>query len=451
MGRWDNKEYDISLDITPQNTTIINEAIRKAKETKDKEQSIVIRQFSQEVWNLQKDMFQSKGKVDLSTPDSINGFYRLDKITWKPIFQLNKIMEYLNSIYERLSSKKTTYKEMNKQNNFTWTILAIQIALKTLGKDPINPKTYNIRKIDWQYDTTKEVIKQFQLDHQLWNDGKPWIKTIEALISSLRNFINNRKTYEHIRSTVKNVLVSNTLTMLNSWVLNSERDSILITNYITKWKLGTGENADLERKINDLAGMKFGNLEFKKIIKEWKENGRLNILNQDPEFQNTKYDKLIIQLSNKYSNNYKIDPALIKIIMHKESRFDPKAHSGAWAKWLMQLMPIAVKEANREKTIIKNVYDPKQNIEWGIKIFGKHLETFKWNISLALAAYNWGPNSLDKFFEKKAKEMSIKKEKLIAKARENKEFFEKKIKDWLPWQTIDYINKIVPKYESLQA
>jgi hypothetical protein len=29
----------------------------------------------------------------------------------------------------------------------------------------------------------------------------------------------------------------------------------------------------------------------------------------------------------------------------------------------MQLMPVAVKEVNKEETIIRNVYDPKQNIE----------------------------------------------------------------------------------------
>jgi hypothetical protein len=29
----------------------------------------------------------------------------------------------------------------------------------------------------------------------------------------------------------------------------------------------------------------------------------------------------------------------------------------------MQLMPVAVKEVNKEETIITNVYDPKQNIE----------------------------------------------------------------------------------------
>jgi hypothetical protein len=40
-------------------------------------------------------------------------------------------------------------------------------------------------------------------------------------------------------------------------------------------------------------------------------------------------------------------------------------------------MPIAVKEVNKTNKIINNVYDPKQNIEGGIKLFSGHLNTFK--------------------------------------------------------------------------
>ena len=55
----------------------------------------------------------------------------------------------------------------------------------------------------------------------------------------------------------------------------------------------------------------------------------LNVLNQDERFNNTKYDNYIVQFCKEYSNNYKVDPALIKIMMYKESKFNPKARSGA--------------------------------------------------------------------------------------------------------------------------
>jgi soluble lytic murein transglycosylase-like protein len=68
------------------------------------------------------------------------------------------------------------------------------------------------------------------------------------------------------------------------------------------------------------------------LVKEKKVNNeyiKLNILNKDQRFNNTKYDNLIIQFCKKYSDKRHVDPALIKILMYKESKFDPKARSGA--------------------------------------------------------------------------------------------------------------------------
>ena len=172
-----------------------------------------------------------------------------------------------------------------------------------------------------------------------------------------------------------------------------------MTNYIVEWKLWTNINKDLEDKLNNLALFPL-NWELQSLIKTKKEGWKLNVLNKDERFNNTKYDNFIVQFSKEYSKNYNIDPVLIKIMMYKESKFDPKARSGAGAKWLMQLMPIALKEVNKGKTIVKNVYDPKQNIEWWIKLFSNHLKTFKWNISLALAAYNAGAGSVKKAWNK---------------------------------------------------
>jgi soluble lytic murein transglycosylase-like protein len=59
-------------------------------------------------------------------------------------------------------------------------------------------------------------------------------------------------------------------------------------------------------------------------VKEYKENGKLRTLNQESPFrENKKYDEYIIKYSKEYSNDYKIDPALIKIMMKQESRFKP--------------------------------------------------------------------------------------------------------------------------------
>ena len=332
-------------------------------------------------------------KVDFKTPDSINHFYELDKKNWKVIFKLDQVKKYLDDVYKRLSWMKVQkFSETSKENNFTWTILAIQIALKALETDPKNPQKYNVGKINGNYNSTIDAIKNFQSKQNMkYTDGKPWKDTIWAIIKSLETLLNNKKEYNRIKNIVKGNLI------WKAWILDPNSKADEITNYIIKWNLWSNKNPELEKEINNLATNPL-NDNLRKIVEEYKEDGKLKSLNkQDPYNKNKKYDEIIIKYSKEYSDSkHKIDPALIKIIMNKESKFNPKARSGAGAKWLMQLMPISVKEVNKEKIIVKNVYDPKQNIEWWIKLFSKYLKTFKWDISLALAAYNAGVGKVKK-------------------------------------------------------
>lgn len=97
----------------------------------------------------------------------------------------------------------------------------------------------------------------------------------------------------------------------------------------------------------------------------------------------TKYDHLIRAASKKYS----LDPALVKAVIHAESRFDPQAVSPKGAMGLMQLDPLTVKELQ-----IKDPFNPKHNIYGGVKYLRELLDTFEGNKHLALAAYNAGPN-----------------------------------------------------------
>lgn len=372
-----------------------NEYRERSSESMQSEIDAAIDHAKSDLNDLKSEILWWK-KVDFKTPDSINKFYRLEN--WKVVFQLDQVKNYLSDVHKRLSwMKNQKFWEISKENNFTWTTLAVQIALKALGEDPINPKKYNIWRIDWEYnETTKEAIKQFQSDQSLnWIDGKPGKNTIWAIIKSLEGLMENRKEYVRIKNIVKSSININATWAIRAGIWNDEETINSITNYIVEWKIWTNSNPDLEEKINNLARHPL-NKELQDIVKIKKEWGKLNILNQDERFNNTKYDNYIVQFSKEYSKNYKVDPALIKIMMYKESKFDPKARSGAWAKWLMQLMPIAVKEVNKEKTIVRNVYDPKQNIEWWIKLFSNHLKTFKWNVSLALAAYNAGAGSVKK-------------------------------------------------------
>jgi soluble lytic murein transglycosylase-like protein len=56
----------------------------------------------------------------------------------------------------------------------------------------------------------------------------------------------------------------------------------------------------------------------------------------------------------------------------------------------MQLMPATIDQFH-----VADAFDPRQNVEAGAKYLKQLLEKYKGDISLALAAYNAGPTTVD--------------------------------------------------------
>jgi len=102
------------------------------------------------------------------------------------------------------------------------------------------------------------------------------------------------------------------------------------------------------------------------------------------------YDAFIEESASKYD----LDPDFIRATMRQESSFKPRATSHKGASGLMQLMP-----ATARRLGVKNIYDPKENIDGGAKYLRQHLDEFG-SVPLALAAYNAGEGAVRKYGKK---------------------------------------------------
>jgi Transglycosylase SLT domain len=102
--------------------------------------------------------------------------------------------------------------------------------------------------------------------------------------------------------------------------------------------------------------------------------------------ESTPYGEIIASMSQAHG----VDPMLVRALIQVESNYHPKARSRKGAMGLMQLMPSTAREYQ-----VRNPFDPRANIEAGIK----HLRSLidKWGVEIALAAYNAGEGAVVKF------------------------------------------------------
>ena len=100
------------------------------------------------------------------------------------------------------------------------------------------------------------------------------------------------------------------------------------------------------------------------------------------------YGKLIHDAAAKHG----VDENLIKGVIAAESNFNPRAISRKQALGLMQLLP-----ETAARYSVGNIFDPAQNIEAGTHYLKDLLAQYRGNLPLALAAYNAGPEMVDRY------------------------------------------------------
>jgi hypothetical protein len=85
-----------------------------------------------------------------------------------------------------------------------------------------------------------------------------------------------------------------------------------------------------------------------------------------------------------------VDARLVHAVIEQESNYQARARSKKGARGLMQLMPATARQYG-----VRNSYDPKANIEAGVK----HLKSLlsRLELPIALAAYNAGEGTVQRY------------------------------------------------------
>lgn len=103
------------------------------------------------------------------------------------------------------------------------------------------------------------------------------------------------------------------------------------------------------------------------------------------------YGKIIYDIAVRHS----INPHLVAALIHVESAFNPRAVSRKGAYGLMQLLPETARRFGLTRK--KDLFNPKKNLEAGVRYLAWLADRFGGDAEKILAAYNAGEGAVERF------------------------------------------------------
>lgn len=111
---------------------------------------------------------------------------------------------------------------------------------------------------------------------------------------------------------------------------------------------------------------------------------------EDQVVPETPWGKEIFETAKRHA----VNPAVVAAVVRWESAFNPRAVSHKGARGLMQLMPAT---ARRFGLGPEDIFKPKRNLDAGVRYLRWLLDRFDGHLHLALAAYNAGEGTVDRY------------------------------------------------------
>ncbi|MBF0472451.1 MAG: lytic transglycosylase domain-containing protein [Nitrospirae bacterium] len=104
------------------------------------------------------------------------------------------------------------------------------------------------------------------------------------------------------------------------------------------------------------------------------------------------HDNKYYTIASEKCSLHSVDPDLVQAVISVESNWNPNVMSSKGAMGLMQLMPGTAHDLG-----VINPYDPNENIDGGVRYLKYLMDKYSGDKRLALAAYNAGPNAVDRY------------------------------------------------------